>query len=96
MDDWLTPSNVATVGFPIIVCLWLMRSGQNIISDNTKATTALTKAISELSAAISSQNTRLDHILDELSHVDNKLAHLTELFVEHKTKFERNDSNERH
>lgn len=96
MGDWFTPSAVATVGFPIIMCIWLIRSGQQTISDNTKANAELTKAISNLSEAIGSQSNRLVHIADAVSKVDYKLTHLTEMFVEHKTKIERDDHNEGH
>ncbi len=96
MESFLTPSAVATVGFPIVICIWLMHSGQQTISDNTKSTTALTEAITKLATAIGSQVAQLDRITDSVKQIDSKLNHLTELFVEHKTKFERNDSNERH
>ncbi|MBR1578882.1 MAG: hypothetical protein IJ668_00060 [Selenomonadaceae bacterium] len=89
MEDFFTPSAVATVGFPIIMCIWLIRNGQQTISENTKANAELTKAISSLTEAIGSQSTRLEHI-------DTKLSHLTELFVEHKTKTERTDRHEGH
>ena len=91
MESFLTPSAVATVGFPIIICIWLMHSGQQTISDNTKSTTALTEAITKLATAINSQVAQLDHISASVKEVDSKIIHLTELFVEHKTKFERNE-----
>ena len=72
------------------MCVWLIRSGQQTISDNTKSNTELTKAILKLTEAVGSQNTRLEHISDNISRMDGKLLHLTELFVEHKTKLERN------
>ena len=96
MENFFTPSAVATVGFPIIMCIWLIRNGQQTISENTKANAELTKAISSLSEAISSQNTRLEHISNLINHVDTKITHLTEMFVEHKTKFERSDHHEGH
>ena len=96
MENWLTPSTVATVGFPIIICIWLMRSGQQTISDNTKSTEALTDAITKLVAAIGTQGSQLRNIAEEVNHVESKIDHLTELMVEHKTKLERNDRHEGH
>ena len=91
MEEWFTPSTIATVGFPIIICIWLMRSGQQTISDNTKSTDALTDAITKLVAAIGTQGSQLKTIAEEVNHVESKIDHLTELMVEHKTKFERNE-----
>ena len=91
MEGFFTPTAVATVGFPIVMCIWLIRSGQQTISDNTRSNTELTKAILKLTEAVSTQSTRLDHFTDGLSRIDGKVSHLTELFVEHKTKFEQSD-----
>ncbi len=91
MDGFFTPTAVATVGFPIVMCIWLIRSGQQTIADNTKSNTELTKAISKLTEAVGSQNTRIEHISDSISRVDGNVLHLTELFVEHKTKIEKTD-----
>ena len=96
MESFLTPDAIATVGFPIVICIWLMRSGQQTISDNTKSTTALTEAITKLATALDSQGRRLEQISDAITRFDAKLTHLTELFVEHKTKLERNDHHEGH
>lgn len=91
MGEFFTPETVATVGFPIVMCIWLIRSGQQTISDNTKSNTELTKAILKLTEAVGSQNTRLEHISDSINRVDGNVLHLTELFVEHKTKSERKE-----
>lgn len=91
MEQLLTPQALASVGFPIIMCIWLVRIGRQTIIENTNSNKELTTAITKLTETIDKQSTRLDHITDGVKHLDDKISHLTELFVEHKTKLERAD-----
>ena len=92
MEGLLTPQAIATVGFPIVMCILLIGIGRQTLAENTQSNTELTKAITKLSETIDKQSARLDIIDTGIKRLDDKVSHLTELFVEHKSKLERSDS----
>ena len=89
MDEYeLVLKAIATVGFPIICCVWMATVGRRSVEKLSESNNNLAEAIKKLGEATGHHSAMLERIENKIDRIGDKLEHHAELFVEFKSKTE--------
>ena len=96
MDEYeLILKAIATVGFPIMCCIWMATVGRRSIDKLAESNNNLAEAIKTFGEAAGRHSSLLERIETKIDRVEDKLEHHAELFVEFKAKAEHQQKGER-
>ena len=89
MDEYeVISKTIASVGFPIMCCVWMATVGRRAIDKLTESNNNLAEAIAKFGEAAGRHSSLLERIETKIDRVEDKLEHHAELFVEFKAKAE--------
>ncbi len=97
MDEYeLMSKAIATVGFPVICCVWMATVGRKSIEKLSESNNNLAEAIKAFGDAAYKHSALLKRIEVELGKIEVKLERQMELLVELKSKSEHTVKEARH
>lgn len=90
MEEYELISKVtATVGFPILCCVWLATIGRKAIDRLAESNNTLAEALEKFGEAAGKHSSLLERIESKIDRVEFKLEKHAELFLEYKAKTEK-------